>query len=55
MKTIMQLFYTALLWATSFELAVAKNAPARNHRNIEALQQDVSEYERALIRLELSI
>ena len=55
MKTIMQLFYTALLWATSFELAVAKNAPERNHRNIEALQQDASEYERAITRLELNL
>lgn len=55
MKTIMQLFYTALLWATSFELAVAKNAPERNHDNIDALQHDADEYERALLRLELGL
>lgn len=55
MKAAMQFFYTLLLWLTSFELAIAKNAPERNHDNIEALQQDVSEYERALLRLELGL
>ena len=48
-------FYTLLLWATSFELSIAKAAPVRNHRNIEALQADESEYQRALIRMEVGL
>ena len=55
MKPIMQFFYTLLLWATSFELAIAKNAPERNRRNIEALQSDADEYSRALARMELGL
>lgn len=55
MKSVMQLFYTLLLWATNFELAVAKAAPSRNHRNIEVLQADADEYERAIIRLDLNL
>lgn len=55
MKTAMQLFYTLLLWATSFELAIAKSAPERNRRHIEALTNDASEYERAIARLELGL
>lgn len=55
MKAAIRLFYTLLLWATSFELSVAKAAPVRNHRNIEALQADESEYQRALIRMEVGL
>lgn len=55
MNPLMQVFYTLTLWATRFELAVALAAPQRNHRNIEALQRDESEYERELIQLRLNV
>lgn len=55
MKTAMRFFYVLLLWATSFELAIAKSAPDRNRRNIEALTSDADEYERQLARLDLSL
>lgn len=55
MSVIQSLFYSAVLWATRFELAVAMNAPARNHALIAALQRDVDEYERMLIQLELNV
>ena len=55
MKAASRLFYTLMLWATRFELSVAKAAPVRNYRNIEALQADESEYQRALIRMELEL
>jgi len=55
LNALRRLFYTALLWATSFELAVAKVAPDRNHRNIDALQRDESEYAIALIRMDLEL
>lgn len=53
MTAFQYLFYSLVLWATRFELAVAMNAPERNRQHIAALQRDVSEYERVLIRLEL--
>lgn len=55
MKTAMRFFYVLLLWATSFELAIAKSAPERNRRNIEALTNDADEYHRAISRLELGL
>ena len=55
MNAIQRAFYLAVLWATRFELAVAKNAPVRNHGNIAALQNDIAEYERALLRLEFEL
>jgi hypothetical protein len=55
MSELKKLFYTLLLWATSFELAIAKKAPHRNHRHIEALQSDESEYQRELIRMEVGL
>jgi hypothetical protein len=51
----MKLFYTFLLWATSLELAIAKSAPVRNQRHIEALQKDESDYQAELIQLELNV
>ncbi len=55
MNTLHTLFYSLLLWCTQFELAVAKAAPVRNQRNIEALQRDESDYSRELIRLECGL
>ena len=55
MNALRRGFYLALLWCTSFELAVAKAAPERNRKNIDALQRDESEYERALIRIECGL
>jgi len=55
MSTLLQALYTALLWATRIELAVAMNAPERNRQHITGLQQDISEYERALIQLQLNV
>lgn len=55
MNTLQRAFYLALLWATRFELAVAKSAPERNYQNIAALQRDITEYERALLRLEFEL
>lgn len=55
MNTIMRGFYSLLIWVSSLELALAKKAPVRNHRNIEALQLDISEYERELVRLDLNL
>ena len=55
MSALLQAFYSAMLWATRFELAIAMNAPDRNRNHITGLQQDISEYERALIQLELNV
>lgn len=55
MNAIMRSFYSLLIWASSFELALAMAAPARNHGHVEALQRDISDYERALIRLDLAL
>jgi len=55
MKTAIRIFYSLLLWATNFELAIAKNAPERNRHNIEALTHDADEYSRELSRLELNL
>ena len=51
----MRFFYALLLWMTSYELAIAKSAPERNHRLIVALQADEAEYSRELIRLECGL
>ena len=51
----MKLFYALLLWATRFELAVAKAAPARNYANIAKLQRDESEYEGSIVRIECGL
>ena len=51
----MKAFYAILLFFTRFELAVAKAAPTRNRGHIQRLQQDESDYERALIRLEFGL
>lgn len=53
MNGLQQIFYSLILWAVRFELAVAMNAPERNRNHIAALQRDIGEYERVLIRLEL--
>lgn len=55
MSAILRAFYAALLWATQFELAVALDAPVRNHQNVAALQADEDDYSRALLRLELGL
>lgn len=55
MSALLQAFYSVLIWLTRFELAVAMNAPERNRDHIAGLQQDISDYERALIRLELNV
>ena len=55
MNALRRWFYLALLWATSFELAVAKAAPERNRENIDALQRDEHDYQRALTRLECGL
>jgi len=55
MSALLRSFYAFLLWATSFELALAKSAPERNRGHIDALQRDESEYQRELIRLEVGL
>ena len=55
MNALLRGFYVFLLWTTSFELAIAKNAPERNPVLIANLQADESEYEGKLARLELGI
>ncbi len=44
----MKFFYTLLLLAHRFHLAIALAAPVPNKRNIEALRADVARWERAL-------
>lgn len=51
----MRIFYAFLLWATRLELAIAKSAPVRNQANINRLQRDESDYQRALIRMEFGL
>ena len=55
MTALQSLFYSAVLWCCRLELAIALAAPERNHRHIAALLRDIDDYERALIRLELSL
>lgn len=55
MNALLRVFYVVMLWAVRFELSLAVGAPVRNHRLIDALQRDESEYERALIRLDLAL
>ena len=52
---LLDMFYRALLWATQLELALAKDAPVRNHDHIATLQRDEAEYQRALTRLMLNL
>jgi hypothetical protein len=44
----MKLFYAFMLYATQFELAIAKAAPVRNAANIAALKQDEMRWEKEL-------
>lgn len=51
----MRFFYSVLLWCTRLELALALSAPNRNYPHIQNLKRDESDYERALIHLELNV
>lgn len=53
MTSLHRAFCATLLWATRLELALALAAPSRNRAHIEALQRDVSDYESALIRMDM--
>ena len=44
----MKFFYAIMLYATRFELALAKAAPIRNPNNIAALKADEMKWEREL-------
>jgi hypothetical protein len=55
MNALTRLFYTAMLWATQLELALAMSAPNRNYPHIATLRRDEDEYRRALLRLELNL
>lgn len=51
----MSVFYRLLLAWTRFDLAIARSAPVINIAHLEQLRRDESDYERALIRLQLCL
>jgi len=51
----MRTFYKALIIWTRLDLRIARSAPSRNLPLIEQLLRDEDSYQRALIRLELSL
>ena len=51
---MMRRFYSLMLWATQFELAIAKAAPIRNADNIKRLKQDELKWEKELRLWELN-
>jgi hypothetical protein len=50
----MKYFYQFLLYATRFELWLARRAPVRNTDHIKQLQKDESEYQHSLLMTELN-
>ena len=52
-------FYARLIrimaFLKTYALAIAKDAPVRNHRLIEVLNRESDEYQRELTRLELGL
>lgn len=49
----MKLFYTILLWAAEFELAIARST-GRNPDSIYALQSDVDRWQHAMLMCQLN-